>query len=71
VALDFAATDGGQIARGIAYDNDDATAAAMDITVVVRDAEVNGYELTWPTGATTAQKTQATRELERTGLLIR
>ncbi len=71
VALNFSDTDGGQIARGIAYDNYDATGGAIDGAIVVRLAEVNGDEITWPAGATSAQKAQAGVELARTGVVIR
>ncbi len=71
VALNLSDTDGGQIARGIAYDNCDATGAAMVGAVVVRQAEVNANEITWPTGATAAQKAQATVELARSGIILR
>ena len=71
VALGFSDTDGGQIARGIAYDNYDATGGALTGAIVVRIAEVNGNLLTWPTGATAAQKAQATVELARSAVIIR
>ena len=71
VAVVFAGTDGSQIARGISYDNYDASAADKAGVVICRDAEVNADELTWPSGATAAQKAQAGRELEARGILQR
>jgi len=71
VALDLTATDGGQIAQGVAYDHYDASSADKVGVAVVRDAEVNSNLLTWPSGITAAQKTQATRELNARGLILR
>lgn len=71
VAVVFAGTDGSQIARGISYDNYDASAADKAGVVICRDAEVNADELTWPAGATSAQKAQAGRELEARGIFQR
>lgn len=48
--LDPAEDDGAQIAAGILYASVDASAADEACVVVVRDAEVNQHELTWPKG---------------------
>ena len=69
-ALTLAATDGGQIAQGVAWDNYDASAADVKGVAIVRDAEVQDGELTWPAGITAAQKTQATTELAALGIVI-
>lgn len=69
--LDPTAVDGSQVAAGILYDNTDASAADADAVAIVRDAEVNGNEITWPTGFTADQITQGTAELEAVGILVR
>ena len=66
-----AATDGSQTAAGILYASTDATSAAKNVTVLVRQAEVNGKVLVWPAGVTTAQKDAAQASLLAAGLLIR
>jgi len=71
VALAFAGTDGSQIAWGISYDAYDASSADKTGVAIGRDAEVNSSELTWPSGATAAQKAQAERELNARGVYLR
>ena len=66
-----AAVDGSQTAAAILYAATDATTAAKNVTLVVRDAEVNGKVLVWPAGTTTAQKDAAQASLLGAGLLIR
>jgi len=52
-------TDGSGVARGILWDDADATAADVNGVAVLRSCEVNAEELTWFTGATAQQKTDA------------
>lgn len=57
---------------GILWDAVDASAADTDCVVIVRDAEVNAEELTWISGATTQQKTDAKTEMaKRLGIVSR
>jgi len=71
VPLSLTATDGSQIAAGISFANVDATAADQTGTVVTRDCEVNGFELFWPSGATTAQIATGTAQLAALGIIVR
>jgi hypothetical protein len=71
VPLNLTATDGSQVAAGISFANVDATLADQTNTVVVRDCEVNGFELFWPTGATTAQISAGTAQLAGLGVIVR
>ena len=66
-----AGTDGTQIAAGVLWDAVDASAAAKKGVIVARDAEVNTNLITWPSGATAAQKAAATAQLKARGILIR
>lgn len=65
-------TDGSQNAAGILWDNvtTDGSNTAKAV-VIVREAEVRGSDLTWPGGITAAQQAEATRQLERLGIVIR
>jgi hypothetical protein len=71
VPLSLTATDGSQVAAGISFANVDATLADQTGTVVTRDCEVNGSELFWPTGATTAQIATGTAQLAALGIIVR
>lgn len=70
--IDFAATDGGDIASGIllldatAPDGTDRSAVA-----IVRNAIVSENGITWPAGATTNQKNAAIAQLKNAGILVR
>lgn len=68
---DVADTDGGHRVAGILYDNVDATSADKSGAAVVRDAEVRKDDLTWFTGATTAQKDAAIDALAALGIIVR
>lgn len=70
-ALDPAATTGEQTACAILYDGVDASSADAACVVVAREAEVNGGELTWPSGISDANKALATSRLAARGILIR
>lgn len=67
---DAADTDGGQRVAGILYDNVDATSADKAGMAIVRDAEVRKDDLTWFTGATTAQKDAAIDALAKSLWII-
>lgn len=69
--LDPDASDGSEVAAGVLYAAVDASAADADCVVHVRDCEVIGGVLTWPTGITTPEQTQAESELAAAGIIIR
>jgi hypothetical protein len=71
VEWDPAATDGSNIAAGILFDGVDATAADADGVLVARDAEANGGELIYFTGATTDNKALASEQMEDLGIIVR
>ncbi|CAG9194227.1 Putative phage protein Gp19 [Paraburkholderia caribensis] len=71
VPLNPTATDGTQIAAGIGFGTYDATLADVPGLAVVRDAEVNGGELIWPAGITTAQLNAAKGQLAALGIITR
>lgn len=71
VEWDPSATDGSEIAAGILYDNVDASAADKNAVGVVRDAEVNGAELIYFTGATTDDEATAAEQLAKIGIILR
>lgn len=72
VPIDFAATDGSQIAAGILL-----RAATLPpgidtrLPVLIRMALIAASQLVWPTGATGPQKAQALDQLSRAGILVR
>jgi hypothetical protein len=68
---DVADADGGQRVAGISYGNYDATAADKPGVIVRRDAVVRDADLTWFTGATTAQKDEGRNQLEALGIVAR
>jgi hypothetical protein len=53
--LDLTAANGLQNAEAILYNTGDYSAADSKVTVIARDAEVNGSELIYPAGATPTQ----------------
>lgn len=65
------AADGSQNAAGILWGAVDASGGDMACTVVVRAAEVNASELTWPSGITSPQKTAALAQLAAPGIQAR
>lgn len=71
VALDPAAINGAQIARGILVADRDATAADVDGSAVVRLAFVRAADLTWPAAITDTAKAQALADLARATVLAR
>jgi len=65
-----AANDGSETAAGILVYACDASSADEACVSIVRDAEVNGAELVWPT-VTAEQKTAAIAELAALGIIVR
>ncbi len=63
--------DGSETAIAVLYDNVDATAADVEVTAIVRDAEVNAAELTWFAGATGPQITTGQGDLAAVGIIAR
>lgn len=70
-ALDLSATNGAAVAAGIAYAGVPILAATQKAVGIVRDAEVNAAELTWPAGITNDQKTAALAQLAALGIIAR
>jgi len=70
-ALAPAATDGSEVAAGILWDYCDASAADKQAAAITRSAEVTAGELTWPSGATAAQKATATAQLAALNIVLR
>lgn len=68
---DVADADGGQRVAGISYGNYDATSADKPGVIVRRAAVVRDADLTWFSGATTAQKDEGRRQLEELGIIAR
>lgn len=64
-------TDGSQTALAVLYDNVDASGGDKAAVIVARDAEVNGEELQWFSGATSNQKTTGKAQLALQGIIAR
>lgn len=64
-------TDGSETAVAILIYATDAASADQTCVVLVRDAEVNGAELTWPSDIETAEQTVAIAQLAALGLIVR
>lgn len=64
-------TGGADTVAGVLFDAADATDAAVDANAVVRDAEVNGNELVWPTAIIAGDKTDAIDALAVLGIIVR
>jgi hypothetical protein len=71
VPLSLTATDGTQVAAAISFANVDVTLVDQTGTAVTRDCEVNGFELFWPTGASSAQISGGTAQLAIAGIVVR
>lgn len=71
VAFNQDGTNGSEIAAAILYDNVDATSADVEAVAYVRDCEVNGNELTWPSDIEAAEKTAAIAQLAALGIIVR
>lgn len=62
----------GKVAKGIAFDA--VTTAASETApgvIIDGDAEVNGYLIAYPEGATTSDKVEAREQLRRLGIKVR
>ena len=66
-----AANDGSQTASKILYANVDASAGDVLVTVISRDVEVNGAEITYPVGATAAQILAINAQLLAARIIVR
>lgn len=71
VAYDQDGADGRQIAAGISYDNYDATDGDVEGVAFVRDAEVTGAELTWPSDIEAGEQITAETQLADLGIIVR
>jgi hypothetical protein len=70
--IDFAATDGADVASGILLlDTTAPDGADRSGVAVVRNAIVSDNGITWPAGATTDQKNAAIAQLKALGILVR
>jgi hypothetical protein len=71
--LNLSATDGTQNAVGISWENYSTVTsdAVMNITIIARNAEVRGNNLTYPTGATTTQIAAINAQLAALGIIVR
>ncbi len=70
--ITFTAADGSQLAAAISWANYTTGAGAtMSITVIDREAEVRGVDLTYPAGATAAQIAAANAQLLAIGVVVR
>ena len=63
--------DGSDDPAGVLYDDVDASAAAVKGTAIVRDAEVNGNTINWPTGISAEDKDLAITALAELGIIVR
>ena len=70
VAVDQAASDGSEVAVGVLWDNVDATAGDVEATIIARDAEVNGEELTY-SGQSPTEVATCITELAAVGIIVR
>ena len=69
---DPTATDGTEIVAGISDDDNDATGADLERAVfLTNDAEVDGNDLVYHSGATDAEKLTANTELKTLGIKVR
>lgn len=65
------ASDGTQTAAAVLYGDAFAATADVAATAHVRDSELNGQVLSWPTGITDNQKAAAITQLTALGIIIR
>tara|TARA_R110000772_G_scaffold48089_4_gene109907 strand:+ start:86313 stop:86672 length:360 start_codon:yes stop_codon:yes gene_type:complete len=71
VALDQDAETGAEDASAILYAAVDATSADAACVVHVRDCEVDGAALTWPSDIEAGEKTAAIAALSALGIIVR
>ena len=70
--IDFAATDGSDVACGILLlDTKAPDGADKSAVAIVRSAMVSDNGIVWPAGATTNQKNAAIAQLKNAGILVR
>jgi len=69
--LSLTAADGTQIPAGILFNTVDATGGNTAVTINSRACEVNGSELTYPSGATASQIATINAQLAQLGLIVR
>lgn len=70
-AFDQDLTNGQEFVDGVLLEAVNATAAAKAGVGVVRDAEVNAAEITWPADIVAAEQTEAEHQLRRLGIHVR
>lgn len=70
-AFDQGAADGTENAAGIAIDDYDASAAAVEGVAIVRDAIVVENNLTFPSGITAGEQATAMASLKALGIITR
>jgi hypothetical protein len=70
-ALSLTAADGTQIPAGILFNTEDVSAANAKVTILAHDCEVNGSELTYPSGATATQIATINAQLATIGIIVR
>ena len=63
--------DGTEEAAGVLYADVDASAAAVQGVGIVRDAEVNGLLITWPSGISDTNKDLAIGQFAALGIIVR
>jgi len=68
---DTSGVDGREVAAAILFDVVDATSASKAGVAIVRDAEVNGNEITWKTGISAGDKAAGIAALAAAGVIVR
>lgn len=71
VQLDPAAADGSEVAYGVLMYAAPAASADVDVTAIVRAAEVKSHLAVWPAAITEAEKATAIANLETRGVIVR
>jgi hypothetical protein len=69
--VSLTATDGTQNAAAILGNTIDASGGNTKVTVIARDAEVNGGELIYPPGASASQIAALNAQLQALGIIVR
>lgn len=69
VPIDFAAIDGSQNAAAILLNGVDATSAAKRTAILIGEAQIVENQITWPSGATSNQKTAALAQLAKLNIV--
>jgi hypothetical protein len=68
---DTLATDGSEVAAGVLFEAVDASDAVLPGVGIVRNAEVNGDEITWKTGISDGDKAAGIAALKTLGIVVR